>query len=658
MDDIHTKFHQHARIQTRIEAFSDFMRHHHYKPPCLECQPWLPFRCQLDFKIAELAHEAALTHEQTTRLIQLVQRSRTEDFTLKNYADVWNTWEVVSHHLTAFESDTIMVLLDGTDLEYMVYFRPLWDWVVDILRHPVISPHYVFWECQSQIPPDAKPLAFILYADKSKLSSFGRKKGYPVIACLVNLPVTIRNGNRMGGGWVVGWLPLVKDDPKYKGTQQFANFKAAVWHASIKKVLACGMSLTRGVMSNFPCPVCLIPEDELSSVMPHTYTLHTSQATNALLTEARAECRKGQWEAILKSQSICDVINAFHDMNSKTTDGLFGDHMWPELQLLIGLLGLDIAVKIDKNFDGLPHWRNLNHFDAVMAITFTDGSKYEDIFKLITFVAHNLKVDLYAALEVHTTTMIAAGQEALQNFSELMNSQAIQPDKNWSFPKNHLAAHLFDNIEAKGATHNYNTKLNKKCHGPLKDSYEQWTNFKNVAPQVYLRADHWSLVSEFIRGRMAVDEDDQDTNIPSSFHIKLGSKQPQMSLEAIKEQYIDNPSFRCRRSHVNYESLVDFHQTTDYLHCSPSFHNLPRYDSGVFFARLIFLFTCIINDTSYLIALKDEHLNFWRVRSQPRETTRVALAPDPSTAGDFLVMDTVDSDIFLRMKHMHLAAGH
>lgn len=24
----------------------------------------------------------------------------------------------------------------------------------------------------------------------------------------------------------------------------------------------------------------------------------------------------------------------------------------------------------------------MNHFDAVMAITFTDGSKYEDIFKV------------------------------------------------------------------------------------------------------------------------------------------------------------------------------------------------------------------------------------------------------------------------------------
>ena len=140
---------------------------------------------------------------------------------------------------------------------------------------------------------------------------------------------------------------------------------------------------------------------------------------------------------------------------------------------------------------------------------------------------------------------------------------------------------------------------------------------------------------------------------------------------------------------VNYESLVDFCQTTDYLRCSPSLHNNARYDSvivnaatGVFFARLLFLFTCVVNGTSYPIALihpydapvgrrlqKDKHLGFWRVRSQPRATASefilvetiirgVALASDPTTAGDFLVIDSVDSDIFLRMKEMHCAAGH
>jgi hypothetical protein len=67
------------------------------------------------------------------------------------------------------------------------------------------------------------------------------------------------------------------------------------------------MSLTHGVMSNFPCPICLIPEDKLSSIMPHNYPLCTGQATSTLLIKARVEHHKGRREVILKSQAIHDV---------------------------------------------------------------------------------------------------------------------------------------------------------------------------------------------------------------------------------------------------------------------------------------------------------------------------------------------------------------
>jgi hypothetical protein len=52
-------------------------------------------------------------------------------------------------------------------------------------------------------------LAFIIYADKKKLSSFGTAKGYPIVAQLGNLPVEICNTDGHGGGHVVGWLPIV-----------------------------------------------------------------------------------------------------------------------------------------------------------------------------------------------------------------------------------------------------------------------------------------------------------------------------------------------------------------------------------------------------------------------------------------------------------------
>jgi hypothetical protein len=48
----------------------------------------------------------------------------------------------------------------------------------------------------------------------------------------------------------------------------------------------------------------------------------------------------------------------------------------------------------------------------------------------------------------------------------------------------HALLHSFDDILAKGASRNYNTKPNEKLHGPLKKAYLRQTNFKNVASQV------------------------------------------------------------------------------------------------------------------------------------------------------------------------------
>ncbi|KAG1761220.1 hypothetical protein EV702DRAFT_1053130 [Suillus placidus] len=500
---------------------------------------------------------------------------QTEDFTLTNYVDVRNTWEAASHRLMLkFDGDSFIQFIDE-------------PWTAD-----------AFWECQSQIPPDTKPLAFILYADKAKLLSFGREKGYPVIACLANLPVAIRNGNGVGGGQVVGWLPLIKDDPKYRDKDSEDCTAFDKW-----------------LMGELLGQYC---EDKLSSIMPHNYPLCTSQATSTLLIEARAEHRKGRREVILESWAIRDVDNAFHDMNHKTTDvhhtlsndrlhvdilSFFGDHMWSKLQLLIGLLGCDKVAQVDENkyeviFKSYMPLNQLLTFAAHAVLLNAGESKLA--YLLLQCICAYLEVDWCTALKVHTTKTIAAGQEALQEFSELMD---------------------------------------------------------------ILCADHWSLVSEFICGRveeldayntqMAEHETDPDNNI----WIEATEK----SLEIIEEQHDNNPSFRHFRtklnrflnalpavtqhmnmlpfdkhSHmthpkkitefqflkVNYKSLVDFCQTMDYLCCSLSFHNLPRYDC------------VIVNTTTVRRRLqKDKHLKFWHVRQQPREMA--------------------NGDIFLRMKQIY-----
>lgn len=142
----------------------------------------------------------------------------------------------------------------------------------------------------------------------------------------------------------------------------------------------------------------------------------------------------------------------------------------------------------------------------------------------------------------------------------------------------------------------------------------------------------------------------------------------------------------CRFLKVNYESFVDWRLHTDYLRCSPKFFNTARFDcvfiqteAKVIFGRLLFLFECVVGDITLSLALihpfdaptgvrlrKDKHLNIYHVWVRPQAQAKffsvrsiirgALLVPDGST--DYLVIDTVDTDMFLRVKELHLAAGH
>jgi len=145
----------------------------------------------------------------------------------------------------------------------------------------------------------------------------------------------------------------------------------------------------------------------------------------------------------------------------------------------------------------------------------------------------------------------------------------------------------------------------------------------------------------------------------------------------------------CRFLRVNYESMVDWRLHTDYLRCSPQFFGTPRFDcvfiqmtdEKVILGRLLFLFECPVGSHTFPgpLALvhpfdaatgvrlrKDKDLGLFRVRARPRaeaqfiplrSVIRGALLVQDGHF-DFLVVDTVNSDMFLQVKKMHLEAGH
>ncbi|KAH9001798.1 hypothetical protein EDB86DRAFT_2801335, partial [Lactarius hatsudake] len=202
--------------------------------------PWLPFfNTRQDFEFAKILMKSNMSKVWSECLIKLVKLclDRKGTLTFSNYSDIQTTWDCAASQLTPFSVDNILVWYNGVDQTFPMSFCPLWDWAVNLIMNPQLVDHFIwdvqcifrhngetttqtcvyhepwtgdaFWDLQSQIPEGARPLGFVLYVDKMKLSSFGTAKGYPVITRYANLPAEIRNGNGVGGGCIVGWLPII-----------------------------------------------------------------------------------------------------------------------------------------------------------------------------------------------------------------------------------------------------------------------------------------------------------------------------------------------------------------------------------------------------------------------------------------------------------------
>ncbi|KAI9428775.1 hypothetical protein H4582DRAFT_2091022 [Lactarius indigo] len=641
--------------------------------------------------------EIGVTKDQYDRLSKIVGTciDGKGTLTLLAYPDMMGAWERASSQLTPFVFDNIAVPYKGEDRMFEVSYRPLWDWAVDLIMDRQLAQHFewdarkifkhdgettsrvysepwtadAFWNFQSRIPKGARPLCFILYADKSKLSSFGTEMAYPVIARCANLPVEIRNSNGTGGGRVIGWLPIVPENPEDSKETAFVNFKREVWHRAFRRIIEsiieksktgcwlrcadgtdqlfypgiiilsadyeeqCIMSLIRGTRGKRPCPVCLVPDDELTDIT-RTWPLRSTAGMQKIIVRGRT-LPKNVREKLLIGHGLRDIDNVFWLVNNSdpyralsfdrlhsNNTGLFGHHLWREFKALAQTWG-GAASKVDQQFDLAPRWRGLHHFPAVMKVSFTDGTKFEDISKVVVFAAHNVIpqdskkgwqllyclrslsiLDLLLSLEAHTEKTILAGRNELKKFADFMEilnyillfSGSAEEDnekvKDWNFPKMHALVHGFDDIEAKGASRNYNTKPNEKFHGPLRKLYLNRTNFKNVVPQI-LRYNHFAFISALIRDQIdeldaaaschvqTLDDDDdvedalgstQEQDIgPSlgptltvhdgSSHqgrsttfdagaVVLRSQQPPVTLKTLEGTNAENPTFRNFRARL------------------------------------------------------------------------------------------------------------
>lgn len=132
---------------------------------------------------------------------------------------------------------------------------------------------------------------------------------------------------------------------------------------------------------------------------------------------------------------------------------------------------------------------------------------------------------------------------------------------------------------------------------------------------------------------------------------------------------------------ICYKSLVDWKPTTDRLRCNESFYGSERHDhvivqskDGHFFACLLHLFEVTVGEQSHALAYvksycrppgsirrKDKDLGLYRLQLKAKRYEIISLeslvrgallAPDPDNPEEYLVVDTIDGDMFLRMKDL------
>ncbi|KAJ7184441.1 hypothetical protein C8R46DRAFT_1064066 [Mycena filopes] len=711
-------FHPHSKRDPKFDSFRAYFVASDRRQ-ATDQTPWTPFRSELDFDFAEYCTNYMLNKNAIESLISLIRRcsANPKDFTIANHGDLEALWTLASHKCTEFERGTITVKYKNEDMDYDTHTRPLWKWARSLIEDPGLASSFVwdaekayrftseeyvrfyhepwtadaFWAAQSSLPDDpaAKPVCFVLYADKAKLSSFGTQKGYPVIARMANIVCGVRNSIQSGGGQVVGHQPIVKDDPQENGKPAFSNFKNVVWHTAFYKLLeslvhpskvgewtgcgdgklrwlwpiililaadyeeACVMALIRGLKGLYPCPVCFVPWNEQSDLSTE-HPLRTGKGSEKILEEARAMRTAAERDEELKDNGLRDVENAMwkikgsdphaaisYDPLHADDGGFFDDHLFPQIKARVTELGRAAIVQIDSQMSAFPRWRGLKHFDTVMNTSFNDGSKHEDIAKMMLFVAHNVLTDnaglllLQAlrsylefrtsiAFEVHTSKTIADGRREVQTLDATMKQYIAACDgtdygeKNWNFPKFHARRHAFDDVERKGASRNYATKPSESMHGTIRDTYHRLTNFKDITPQL-AKHDHRRTVATYIREQIdaLADNDAPDDDLEGSIvsNVDIGSKLPAISFAKLEQDMAPDVAFERFRIKfgdflsdflpaygyalpnqrrlrfdgietiipfqflkVHYDSLSTWAPTADYLRCNPKFQGHPRYD--------------------------------------------------------------------------------
>ncbi|KAG1830270.1 hypothetical protein DFJ58DRAFT_737038 [Suillus subalutaceus] len=445
-----TVYHPSARREPLLQTFEEFgvnTRPEEELP--VDEEPWRPFCSRGDFEFAEIALNAALNKSHIDGLLALIGRiSRGESrVTFKNDIELRKAWEHATAQVTPFVKHDITVPYKKEQRVYETHALPLWDWALDLLANPLLAPHFV-WDAQQVFKHNGREF------ERFYNEPWTGDRWWDIQA------FGIRNGEGIGGGRVVGWLPIlqVSEDADEEGKPGFVNLKRVVWHEAFLKLLElvailkiarwlfpiililsadyeeqCMMSLIRGHHSKCPCPVCLVPLEELSE-LSKTFAFRSVEEAIAALNVYKVSKARG--EELLKALGLRAVtvqaemffwlISHSDPHQAISFDRLHALHlgMWrhllEELKKILKALGRDEESKVENRLlvplDGailiisapsspLPSVmvqdaRSIQAIFYSVVNVFNQRTSPEG-YKLLHVISSYLQLDSYIGLDVH-----------------------------------------------------------------------------------------------------------------------------------------------------------------------------------------------------------------------------------------------------------------
>ncbi|KZV71295.1 hypothetical protein PENSPDRAFT_734188 [Peniophora sp. CONT] len=522
-----------------------------------------------------------------------------------------------------FQTDVLTVPFRGQPRKYKVRWRSISKAVESVIQDPIINPllhlypercyvrHFDgsarnmrvwreewdgddWWEYQTIIGPGGVALFITVYSDCAIVSSFGNsKKVWGVWAWLGAVPKSARSIKGKGRAILVGLLPW---DIGEQGDNdaELALHRVVVYHQAMMLILQClrldarygiyfehgkimykghtllsiasmdyeemiKAALILGVQSGFPCPICLVPSDQLLDVT-HTWPMRTTKDATRLIKQA-SKLGKTARAKKLREQSIRDVDSAFvYAMHPKmsiyrifATDpchmagGLTGGHDFPWTLKYLSPASL---AEVDHNFAQLPPCPGIHHFPrGPTTLKRLSWEEHKTIARYFIpcsqglYPAHEAEILQYKRqvgiivllyeFDVQTDAtfeMFEACKLKLAAAAKVLSELGIGADYNW--PKMHLILrHAVPGMRGKGPTDNYQTSFGEALHPPHKVDYRRSNKHIGWEDQLLRNTQERNAVLK-IRENLdhAREQPTGQAFGPEDFRVRLASPQKRISV--------------------------------------------------------------------------------------------------------------------------------